>query len=59
MFTRFLFQGAIIASTIQTYIDILVEMLTNGNEEEEESTATVGTSTSHGSDGEDGQPEGH
>ena len=57
MFTRFLFQGAIIASTIQTYIDILVEMLTNGNEEEEESTASVGTS--HGSDGEDGQPEGH
>jgi len=51
-------QGAIIASTIQTYIDILVEMLTNGNEEEEESTASVGT-TSHGSDGEDGQPEAH
>jgi len=43
-------QGAIIASTIQTYIDILVEMLTNGNEDEEESTAT---GTSHGSDGED------
>jgi hypothetical protein len=42
-------QGAIIASTIQTYIDILVEMLTNGNEDEEESTAT---GTSHGSDGE-------
>lgn len=42
-------QGAIIASTIQTYIDILVEMLTNGNEEDE-STAT---GTSHGSEGDD------
>ncbi|KAL6063400.1 Talin-1 [Balamuthia mandrillaris] len=43
-------QGAIIAATIQTYIDILVEMLTNGNEDEEESTAT---GTSHGSDNDD------
>jgi len=51
--TKYTFEtkhGAIIASTIQTYIDILVEMLTNGNEDEEESTAT---GTSHGSDGED------
>eukprot|EP01087_Luapelamoeba_hula_P015318 TRINITY_DN4563_c0_g1_i1.p1 TRINITY_DN4563_c0_g1~~TRINITY_DN4563_c0_g1_i1.p1 ORF type:complete len:332 (-),score=53.37 TRINITY_DN4563_c0_g1_i1:199-1194(-) len=50
--TKYTFEtkhGAIIASTIQTYIDILVEMLTNGNEDEEESTAT---GTSHGSDGE-------
>jgi len=29
-------QGAIIASTIQTYIDILVQILKNGEEEEEE-----------------------
>eukprot|EP00005_Dracoamoeba_jomungandri_P006424 CAMPEP_0174261602 /NCGR_PEP_ID=MMETSP0439-20130205/11557_1 /TAXON_ID=0 /ORGANISM="Stereomyxa ramosa, Strain Chinc5" /LENGTH=329 /DNA_ID=CAMNT_0015346103 /DNA_START=28 /DNA_END=1017 /DNA_ORIENTATION=+ len=42
-------QGAIIASTIQTYIDILVEMLTNGNETEEESTAT-GTSPNNSGD---------
>lgn len=42
-------QGAIIASTIQTYIDILVEMLTNG-QDDDESTAT---GTSHGSEGED------
>jgi len=28
-------QGAIIASTIQTYIDILVEILKNGEEESE------------------------
>jgi hypothetical protein len=42
-------QGAIIAATIQTYIDILVEMLTNGNEEDE-STAT---GTSHGSEGDE------
>lgn len=51
--TKYTFEtkhGAIIASTIQTYIDILVEMLTNGNEDEEESTAT---GTSHGSEGED------
>jgi len=37
--TKYTFEtkyGAIIASTIQTYIDILVEMLTNGNDEEEE-----------------------
>jgi hypothetical protein len=38
-------QGAIIASTIQTYIDILVDMLTNGGDDD--STAT---GTSMGSD---------
>jgi len=50
--TKYTFEtkhGAIIAATIQTYIDILVEMLTNGNEEDE-STAT---GTSHGSEGDD------
>jgi len=48
--TKYTFEtkhGAIIAATIQTYIDILVEMLTNGNDDEEESSAT---GTSHGSD---------
>lgn len=40
--------GVIIASTIQTYIDILVQMLKNGDDDEEESE----TGTSQSSDGE-------
>eukprot|EP01088_Endostelium_zonatum_P011222 TRINITY_DN2515_c0_g1_i1.p1 TRINITY_DN2515_c0_g1~~TRINITY_DN2515_c0_g1_i1.p1 ORF type:complete len:348 (-),score=75.09 TRINITY_DN2515_c0_g1_i1:117-1160(-) len=45
-------QGAIIAQTIQTYIDILVDMLTNGADETTDSTATA---TSMGSEGEEGE----
>jgi len=41
-------QGAIIASTIQTYIDILVQMLKNGDDDDDESE--TGTSISHSSD---------
>jgi len=46
--TRYTFetkQGSVIAATIQTYIDILVDMLTNCPADEESSTAT-GTSIS-------------
>jgi len=41
-------QGAIIAATIQTYIDILVAMLKNGEDDEEESQ--TGTSEEDGDD---------
>jgi len=41
--------GAIIASTIQTYIDILVQMLKNGDEVDEEESQT-GTSSEEGDD---------
>jgi len=34
-------QGAIIASTIQTYIDILVQMLKNGEDDDDESESTA------------------
>jgi len=44
-------QGSIIAQTIQTYIDILVDMLTNGGDDPTDSTAT---GTSMGSEGEEG-----
>ena len=42
-------QGAIIAATIQTYIDILVQMLKNGDEDDEEESET-GTTISQSSD---------
>jgi len=38
--------GAIIAATIQTYIDILVQMLRNGDEEDDEDTTDTDTVTS-------------
>jgi len=41
-------QGAIIAATIQTYIDILVQMLKNGEDDDEESQ--TGTSSEDGDD---------
>eukprot|EP01097_Dermamoeba_algensis_P002941 TRINITY_DN2172_c0_g2_i1.p1 TRINITY_DN2172_c0_g2~~TRINITY_DN2172_c0_g2_i1.p1 ORF type:complete len:369 (+),score=65.70 TRINITY_DN2172_c0_g2_i1:107-1108(+) len=47
--TKYTFEtkhGAIIAATIQTYIDILVQMLKNGEDDEETHTGTT-TSESH------------
>jgi len=40
-------QGSIIASTIQTYIDILVQMLKNGEDEDDEDSESI---TSHSSE---------
>jgi len=42
-------QGAIIAATIQTYIDILVQMLKNGDDDDEEESET-GTTVSQSSE---------
>lgn len=45
-------QGAIIASTIQTYIDILVQMLKNGDEDDDDDDESEsGTSVSQSSEG--------
>ena len=33
-------QGSVIASTIQTYIDVLVQMLKQGDEDDDTDTAT-------------------
>jgi len=49
--TKFTFEtkhGSIIASTIQTYIDILVDMLTNGEQEEDDSAVSGNSVASDG-----------